>query len=244
VEYTNVTPASTWFIRNQRQLEYDFRLAPGADAHQVALKFNGAEGLEVDTNGDLLIKTALGTVRQLKPVVYQDLEGERREVPGGYALKGGGRVGFDVGGYDTTRPLIIDPVLAYSTFHGAGGSEEGFGIAVDAAGNAYVTGRTSSANFPTQDAFDNTRGGGIGSTDAFVTKLNASGSALIYSTYLGGGGGDVGSAIAVDVAGNAYVTGTTDSNNFPRVGAFDGTLSGSIDPFVTKFNASGSALVY
>ena len=133
-------------------------------------------------------------------------------------------------------------MLEYSTYLGGSGVDQGYGIAVDSAGNAYVTGSTESTNFPTANAFQNTFGGG---GDAFVTKLNAAGSALVYSTYLGGSDGDFGAGIAVDSAGNAYVTGVTDSTDFPTANALQNTNSGGIaDVFVTKLNAAGSALAY
>ena len=242
VEYKDVYPGvDLLYYGSQRQLEYDFRLAPGTDAGQVALKFEGADALEVDAGGDLLIRTKLGTVRQLKPVVYQEVGGERREVLSGYALRGGGRVGFNLGNYDASKPLIIDPVLAYSTFLGGSGIEQGNDIAVDSTGNAYVTGVTSSHNFPTVTGFDNSSNG---FEDVFITKINAAGSALIYSTYLGGSQIEVGGAIALDSAGSAYLTGVTFSTNFPTVNSIDNALAGSNDAFVAKLDASGSAIIY
>ena len=174
-------------------------------------------------------------------MVYQEVGGKRREVPSGYELRGSGRVGFNIGGYDATRPLIIDPVLAYSTFLGGSGTDVGHGIAVDAAGNAYVTGSTTSSNFPTVSGFDNSSNG---FDDVFITKINSSGSALIYSTYLGGSNVEVGEAIAVDSAGNAHVTGLTFSPDFPTANAIDNALADSTDAFVVKLNASGSVLAY
>src|SRR5262249_14145642 len=147
--------------------------------------------------------------------------------------------GFRLGAYDRAKSLIIDPVLAYSTYLGGNSDDEGRGIAVDSAGNAYVVGQTSSTNFPTTPGAFQT-GGGTG----FVTKLNAAGSARIYSTYLGGGA-DAVDAIAVDSVGNAYLTGFTQSSGFPTTaGALDSTLTGPSDGFVTKLNAAGSLVVY
>ena len=182
---------------------YDFVVRPGADPSLIALGFQGADKLEVDAQGDLVLHTSAGAIRQRKPVIYQEVEGVRREIHGGYVLKDPHQIGFQIAAYDRSRPLVIDPVLFYSTYLGGSGSEEGLGIAVDTAGNAYVTGATDSINFPTtQGALQTTRNG-VG--NAFVTKLNPTGSGLVYSTYLGGGY-DSGSAIAVDMAGNAYVT--------------------------------------
>src|SRR5204862_281286 len=144
---------------------------------------------------------------------------------------------------DAGRPLVIDPVLSYSTYLGGMGLDAGAGIAVDASGSAYVTGNTDSADFPTTPgAFETTSGG---STDAFVTKLNPAGLAVAYSTYLGGRGFDHGLGFAVDASGSAYATGFTDSADFPTTpGAFDTTSNGCGDAFVTKLNAAGSAVAY
>ncbi len=231
------------YYGNQRQLEYDFVVAPGADYKQIALKFEGADGMALEAGtGDLLLRVGDETVRQQRPVVYQEVNGERQEIESGYALKGAGRVEFAVGQYDASKPLVIDPVLAYSTYLGGGNVDQGNGIAVDSAGNAYVAGNTASTNFPTANAVQGTF---AGTDDAFVTKLNANGSALLYSTYLGGSNLDQGYGIAVDSAGNAYVTGQTTSTNFPTANAVQGTnAGGDADAFVTKLNANGSALVY
>jgi hypothetical protein len=199
VQYKNVYPGiDLVYYGNQRQLEYDFIVAPGADARKIVLGFKGADKLEIDAEGDLVLRTYGGTVRQHKPVIYQDIDGVRQEIAGSYVRKGANRVGFEVAAYDRSRPLVIDPiVLSYSTFIGAAGS-----IAVDADGNAYVAGGTESSTLPTSaGAFQPTGNGGA---DVYVAKLNPSGSALIYSTYLGGGGGDFSGGIAVDAAGNAY----------------------------------------
>ena len=230
------------YYGNQRQLEYDFVVAPGADYQQIVLSFEGADKVEVDArSGDLLLHIGNSTIRQQKAMVYQEVDGERRAVEGGYIIKGDGRVGFAVGVYDAQRPLIIDPVLAYSTYLGGSDDDRAFGIAVDSGGNAYVTGRTFSTNFPTANAIQEANGG---SEDAFVTKLNAAGSALVYSTYLGGSSKDIGNGIAVDSAGNAYLIGQTDSTDFPTANAIQGANGGGQDAFVAKLNPSGSALVY
>src|SRR5262249_48668914 len=145
--------------------------------------------------------------------------------------------------YDTARPLVIDPVLVYSTYLGGSSFEFGGGIAVDSAGNAYITGRTASTNFPTANPLQQTFGGGA--DDTFVSTLNATGSALLYSTYLGGSAFDRGIGIAVDCAGNAYITGDTESTNFPTANPLQPTFGGGADDtFVSKLNATGSALLY
>jgi hypothetical protein len=244
VHYQDIYPGiDLVYYGNERQLEYDFVVRAGANPRSIVLDFEGVQRLEVDAQGDLVLHTAAGEIRQRKPVMYQEAADGRRPVSGGYVLGGTRRAGFQIDDYDTTRPLIIDPVLVYSTYLGGSGSDQGAAIAVDAAGNAYVTGSTQSANFPTAaGAFDTTFNG---LPDAFVTKLDPSGSALVYSTYLGGSDSDQGAAISVDGAGNAYVTGFTRSFNFPVIpGAFDTTYNGAGDVFVTKLNPTGSALVY
>ena len=179
------------YYGNQRQLEYDFVVHPGADPSRIGLHFQGADRLEVDAQGNLVLHTAGGAIRQRRPVIYQEVGGRRVGIPGGYVLKDGQQVGFGVAAYDRGRPLVIDPVLFYSTYLGGSGGDKGYGIAVDSSGNAYVTGLTPSTNFPTTSgAFQTTLNG---TSDAFVTKLNPTGSApLVYSTYLGGSGTDAG----------------------------------------------------
>src|SRR5207247_1687836 len=184
-----------------------------------------------------------------KPFVYQEVDGVRKEIPGGYVLRDTHQVGFRVTAYDPSLPLIIDPLLVYSTYLGGANNDNASAVAVDAAGNAYVTGITASAtNFPPPAGAFPTASAGAGCrslTDAFVTQLNPTGTALVYSTYLGGRDFDNGEEVAVDAAGNAYVTGRTSSTDFPTtVAAFQTTSAGGGDAFVTKLNSTGSALVY
>src|SRR6266568_3527378 len=245
VHYQNVYPGiDLVYYGNQRQLEYDFVVALGADPKKIALRFQGAEKVEIDAQGELMLHTTGGDMHQHKPVIYQEIDGVRRDIDGGYVIKSGKRVGFQIAAYDTSRPLIIDPVvLSYSTFLGGSFEDEGSGIAVDAAGNAYVTGMTASINFPTTPGAFNTTNGQF--PEAFVTKLDPAGSTLVYSTYLGGNGDDRGRGIAVDSQGNAYVTGATLSTDFPTtVGAFQTASRGSAESFVTKLDPTGSTLVY
>jgi hypothetical protein len=243
VHYREVYPGiDLVYYGNQRSLEYDFVVAPGADPRKIALSFKGAERLEIDAQGDLVLHTMGGIIRQHKPVIYQEVDGVRQEVAGGYVRKGKNRIGFKVAAYDSSRPLVIDPILSYSTYLGGGSSDGGGGIVADAAGNAYVTGGTSSVNFPTTVGAVQSAGAG---PNAFVTKLDATGSALVYSTYLGGSGFDSAIGIAVDGAGNAYVVGTTNAGDFPTTGeAIQRTIGGATDAFVAKLDPSGSALVY
>ncbi|HZI17027.1 MAG TPA: SBBP repeat-containing protein [Pyrinomonadaceae bacterium] len=236
------------YYGNQRQLEYDFVVAPGRDPRVVGLRFEGADSVEVDAAGDLLLALGGGVVRQPKPFVYQEVSGERRQVEAGYAVGADGLVGFSVGEYDPGLPLVIDPVIVYSTYLGGSGTEDGNDIKVDSAGNAYVCGNTSSTDFPTANALQATFGGATfeGGRDGFITKLDAAGTAFVYSTYLGGSGDDRCNKLAVDTEGNAYVAGETTSNtDFPRANALQATFGGGLsDAFVAKLNASGSALFY
>jgi hypothetical protein len=245
VRYHDVAPGvDVVYYGRQGQLEYDFVVAPWADPRSITLTFDGADRVEVGANGDLVLHTAAGEVRQHAPILYQETGQGRVNVAGGYELRGGCAVGFGLASYDPSAPLVIDPVLVYSTYLGGGGSESGSQkVAVDSSGSAYVVGSTDSTDFPTAGAFDSTANGG---TDAYVTKLNAAGNGIVYSTYLGGSTTDGGSgiAVAVDAAGAAYITGLTESSNFPTVNAFDVTRGGTFDAFVTKLNPAGNMLVY
>ena len=225
---------------SQRQLEYDLVVASGARTDSIRIAFEGIERLRLDAEGDLILETRQGELRQAKPLVYQDIGGERRRVAADYVLHGRRRVGFRVARHDLMQPLVIDPVLSYSSYLGGGYDDFGLGIAVDGKGNAYVTGETGSIDFPTQGSLQPALNG----WDAFVTKLSSDGS-LVYSTYLGGGRVDEGHGIAVDSEGNAYVTGRTSSTDFPTRNALQPVKWGEIyDAFVAKLDASGSDLVY
>lgn len=255
VHYPNVYPGiDQIYYGNQGKLEYDLVVAPGSDPKSIALGFQGVDRLEVDFDGDLILKTSIGIIRQQKPIAYQNIAGVRREISAGYVLKGKHQVGFHVAAYDASEPLVIDPALIYSTFLGGSGGEGASDIAVDPAGNTYVTGGTASLNFPTTAGAYQTALGGNIKGDAFVVKLNSTGSALVYSTYLGGSDYDQGNGIAVDTVGNAYVTGNTTCtisnfhcvNNFPTTpGAFQTTFGGAnSDGFVVKLDPTGSGLIY
>jgi hypothetical protein len=200
----------------------------------VRLAYHGAEGLSVGADGELLVRTSLGVLEDAAPVSYQLIGGERAPVESRYVLKGDGSgYVFAVGAYDPRYPLVIDPGLDYSTFLGKGHIDAGQGISVQE-GRAYVTGFTSTVNYPTTPgAFDTTYNL---FTDAFVRKLNVSGSALTYSTFLGKRSSDRGFGIAVDGMGRAYVTGATASADYPTTqGAFDIIYNGGlVDAFVTK----------
>jgi hypothetical protein len=247
VKYSSVYPGvDLVFYGNQNLLEYDFIVSPGADANSIALGFAGITDLRVDEKGDLLLRTDAREIRQSKPIVYQQTNGARRMIPASYLVKDKQQVAFQIADYDRSQPLVIDPTLAFSTFIGGNGSDRASGIAVDSAGNVYITGDTISTNFPvTPGAFQSAKA--PFNFDAFVAKLNPAGTALIYSTYFGGANRDSGSDIAIDTAGNAYITGLTDSSDLPVTpGAFRTTavLTDETTAFVTKFNATGTALVY
>jgi hypothetical protein len=244
VRYRDVYPGiDLIYYGNQHRLEHDFVVAPGADPAQINFALHGVSKLHM-VGGDLVMSAAHGELRLLKPVIYQSSGGSRHSVPGGYVLKSGNRVGFKVAEFDRQLPLVIDPVLSYSTYLGGDGDDQGYSIAVDSSGNAYVAGSTSSTNFPTSNAYQSSYGGGV--FDAFVTKFSPDGS-LVYSTYLGGSAEDAAHSIFVDSSGNAYVTGTTYSTNFPVTpGVFQTALANSNggNAFVTKLNSTGTALVY
>ena len=250
VRYEDVYPGIDLVYRgNQRQLEYDFVIAAGADPGRIRLAFQGVDALTLGAHGELVVHTAQGDLVQHPPVLYQEMGEERQPVEGHYVLRTGHQVGFAVGRYDRGRPLIIDPVLVYSTFLGGSGEDQIRAMAVDAAGNVYVTGLTTSTTFPGVDGSSIQPAHGVnpGFADAFVTKINPTGTAIVYSTYLGGSGIEWGFAIAVDAAGNAYVTGYTSSTTFPGVngGSIQPAHGGGVDDaFVTKINATGTAIVY
>jgi hypothetical protein len=250
VRYEGVYPGvDLVYYGKQRELEYDFLVAPGSDPSQIRVTFRGAERVETDRKGNLLLHTRDGVVTQQKPVVYQESGGKRREIPGSYrileqrrASDGATVVGFKLGKYDASRPLVIDPVLTYSTFLGGVFDDEAYGVSVDRFGCAYVVGCTESPKIPFGGAIQND----IQGQDAFIVKLNAGGCGFVYSSYLGGEGDDCAKAVAVDSERNAYITGITNSLQFPVTGgAFITTYAGgNSDGFVTKINRQGDAIVY
>lgn len=248
VKYSGVYPGvDLIYYGNERLLEYDFVVASGADPSAIKLAFEGAENLEIDSQGDLIIRSTGGKLSLRKPLVYQEVAGTRREIASAYVLEAESEsdhrtVGFRIGSYDRARQLVIDPVLIYSTYLGGSGDEgedshapnyKGGDIAVDVAGNMYVAGTTSSTDFPTTPGGDQTRSG---DRDAYVTKFDAAGN-LVYSTYFGGACTDRGNAVAVDSDGNAYLTGRAheacNSYSDPTDGAF-----------VAKLGATGAPLYF
>lgn len=293
-------------------LEYDFVVAPGADPGQVRLRFAGAERVELNRSGDLILHTAAGQLVQRAPAIYQEIGGVRSKVSGGYVLENDGQVGFYLANYESSQPLVLDPVIEYARFFGGsredeilslavdkkgnaylsgetsspdleltskalpynpaafqteantlafvakldssgmkliyctylGGSKTAVGhnIKIDSSGNAYIGGRTEAHDFPLKNPIQASFGGG--SDDGFLAKLNSSGSALVYSTYIGGSAYDQGRALAVDAAGNVYLTGITESPDFPTKNPIQAKVGGQQDTFALKVNAAGSALVY
>jgi hypothetical protein len=260
VKYAGIYPGiDLVYYGNQRQLEYDFVVAPGADPRRIEFDVSGARRIRRDKSGDLILPLTDREIRWRKPTVYQEHDGTRQQIEGRYVIKHGRRVGFEVASYDSHKPLIIDPAVSYSTYlGGATNLSSAYAVAVDTSGNAYLTGYTRAWDFPvTPGAFQTTCPSGQGEYGcgtwgaAFITKLNPTGTALVYSTYLGGNEGTEGFAIAIDGSGDAYVTGGTDASNFPTTpGAFQttcgscGYYQGLGDAFVTELNPTGSALVY
>ncbi len=249
VRYRNVyRGVDMVYYGNQRQLEYDLVVGAGADPSVIQLAFDGVQSMRIGPEGDLLLRVPGGEVRQHKPVVYQESDGLRQAVEGSYVRKGNRGIGFQLGKYDVSRPLVIDPRLNYSTFLGGpsigGTQDQAKAIAVDSSGNAYVTGWTAATDFPvSKGAIQPLKGVG---QNAFVTKLNSAGTGLVYSTYLGGSNSaDEGRGIAVDSSGNAYVVGRTNSANFPVTPtAFQTVLPAGGGAFVTQLNAAGDGLLY
>jgi hypothetical protein len=242
--YPGVLPGVdlVYYGTGQRRLEYDLVLAPGTDPKSVALTFDGASAVTLGVDGSAVIHVGGGTIVQPAPVAYQvSANGDKQLIDVRYRRQKGG-LGFTVGAYDAGRRLVIDPTLAYSTYLGGSNNDVANAIAVDAAGEVFVAGETSSTDFPTAAPFQAISGGS--GLDAFVTKLNAAGSALVYSTYLGGNGSTLATAIALDRAGEAFVAGYTVSTNYPTAAPFQAVNAGSDDGFVTKLSATGSALVY
>ncbi len=237
--YNRIYPGIDLAFRGeQRQIEFDFMVKPGSDSGRIALRFDGSKGTRTDASGDLVLSSAAGELRLHKPLAYQQENGHRTYVDVSFSQTAD-RIGFALGSYDHNRELVIDPTLSYSTYLGGSGEDKGEGIAVDSNSNVYVTGLTSSADFPGATGF------GGGAHDAFVSKLDPSG-VLVYSAYVGGSGDENGIGIAVDTTGEAYVIGNTQSADFPvTTGAFQAARNGAAqDAVVFKLNAAGSQLLY
>src|SRR5271169_1264164 len=229
------------YYGRQGEMESDFVVSPGSDAGRICMRIEGAEKLALDGQGDLAVGIRDGAVTFHRPQAYQEKGGRRREVAARYVLSGEKEVKIEVAEYDHAQPLIIDPVLTYSTYLGGSGGDVAYGIAVDSTGNAYITGITNSSDFPTQ----NQEQGYAGSGDCFVAEINTTGTALLYSTYLGGSGEDACAAISLNGTNSAFLTGSTTSSNFPTtVNAFQTTYGGNGDAFVTQLSSLGNNLLY
>jgi hypothetical protein len=258
VRYQQVYPGvDLIYYGKQGQLENDFELTPGTNPKVISWRVQGAEGIRVSSTGDLLLSVTGREIRLHEPRAYQ-LEGEhRRDIPIRYRVHGQ-RVSFALGKYDRHQQLVIDPVLTYSTYLGGSGGDTAYSVALDASGDAYVTGVTASINFPTDPTLQNFNATGgstntnglTGNGNVFVTEFNPAGSALLFSTYLGGSGVDIPSRILIDnqrpnPTGNIFIVGSTTSNDFPVTSSvFQPIFGGIQDAFLTEMKANGSALVY
>jgi hypothetical protein len=249
VRYAGVYPGvDLVYYGNQRQLEYDFVVAPGADPARIALSLSGAQGQHIDAaTGDLVIGASNGELRLIRPATYQVVRGKRVDIQSSFKLLAENKIGFSVGAHDSALPLVIDPTLTYATFLGGSANDEGIAIAVDSSGSAYVAGNTNSTDFPTLDPLQSANGNPAKGT-VFVTKFTPDGSALVYSTYLGGTGGDSAAGIAIDADGDAYIAGNTSSIDFPLVNPLQSKNNGAVNSqgttFVAKLNPTGAALVF
>ncbi len=240
--YSRVTYADTYpgvdvvYYGNQKQLEFDLVVRPGADPRGIGMKIRGGSALSVDASGALEIGGA-DNLRIELPQIYQEFDGKRKSVSGHWTIKGPEEVALALDSYDRSRTLVIDPTIVYSTLFGGGlSSEAGFGIAVDASDNILLAGYTYATDFPTASAAQSVQNG---SADGFIAKINAAGTALIYSTYLGGSSYDSLQSLAVDSSGSAWVTGYTESNDFPVLNASQATFGGGTDTVVAKLDLNG-----
>lgn len=240
VKFRSVYPGiDLVYYGGQSGLEYDFLLSAGADPRDIVFRVIGADKVRLDDSGNLSLDTAAGRIGLRRPTIYQEIRGVRHEVPGRFIWRSANDVGFSIGDYDRSRALVIDPVLSYSTLIGANNNTQVQGVAVDPAGEIYITGTTYATNYPVLKPFQSTN---KGYTDVFVTKLNAAGNTILYSSYIGSSAFDTARAIAVDSLGNAYITGNIGAPDFPTTpGAFMTTCSSICNtPFVSKFLSDGS----
>ncbi len=258
------------YYGNQQRLEYDFTVAAGVNPGTIAIHFSGADKISVNAQGELVLQLGRDEMVQPRPVIYQTVGGVRREVSGGYRMLGSQDVAFNVGSYDRSLPLVIDPVLDYSTYFGGTDVDTAWSVAVcPTDGSVFIAGQTRSekaikntknpsdftkgAPFSTPGAIQEDFGGGKITGDGFVARFDNTGTNLIYLTYLGGSDDDFVASVTVDAAGNAFVTGFTDSPDFPTTNAVYPTINGTVnkrtnfypgDAFVTELDPSGSNLVF
>jgi hypothetical protein len=229
------------YYGNQQQLEYDFVIRPGGEPQSIRFSVSGANRARIEQSGDLILQAGGARAILHRPLAYQIVNAQRRDVAASFLPLGGSRFGIRVARYDRKAQLIIDPVLSYSTYLGGSDDEGIFGIGFDEDGNIYVAGETSSLDFPQKGAVQNHLGGNY---DAFVSKFDAQGAHLIYSTYLGGTQYDHAIGVQVDQHGGVYLAGITLSPDFPVKNAIQATLAGTANGFVTKLNPSGSELEF
>ncbi len=247
VQYTGVYPGiDLVYYGNQRKLEYDFVVNPGGDPKKIAFEFDGATGVALSPAGELKMDSAAGKLTARKPAVYQNQGGQRKPIDGKFVRREGNKIGVKLGNYDPTKPLVIDPILDFSSYLGGSGDEVANAIAVDSQGFSYVTGDTTSVDFPTSGT--SLSSAPNGTTISFVTKMNQTGTALVYSTYLGGTSTDIAMGIAIDANGQAYVDGLTSSTDFPATpsNAFQSLYGtgATFNAFLAKLSADGQSLVY
>jgi hypothetical protein len=241
VRYKNVYPGiDLLYYGNHQQLEYDFAIAPGSDPARIQFEITGSNGILINAEGELVLKAGGGELHFQNPTTYQESNGKRVPLQGGYIVKDATHIGFHVAQYDQRKPLVIDPVLVYSTYLGGSGNDQPKGLAVDGSGNVYIAGYTDSADFPLATL------GSLpgGANHVFVAKLDPTGSNLVYADYIGGNSQDYGDALVLDNLNNVYVTGSTASSDFPVVNPYQGTYPGSFNAFLTKISADGSSLLY
>lgn len=240
VYYRDLWPGIDMVIYNENgQARYDFVVAPGADPDRIAFRFEGAEGASISGEGDLVAATPFGDLINKAPFTYQGEE--KTAVESRFTIDDEGAASFELGEFDHSMPLVIDPSIAYSTYLGGSSGDYGRSVAVNSSGEAYTSGYTNSTNFLTNYAYQVAN---AGSSDLFVTKINAAGTSALYSTYLGGTAAEVGGFVAVDSTGAAYVTGQTSSTNYPTASPFQAASAGSNEGVISKLNPAGSALVY
>jgi hypothetical protein len=241
VRYSQIYPGiDLVYYGSAGDIEYDFVVQPGSDPAAIRLSFEGTRGMSVNPAGELVLALSAGELRQKAPVMYQQGPDGATLVAGRYVLHGN-QVGFEIGGYDHSRALVIDPVLVYSTYLGGSGLDQATSLVVGPTGDAYVAGMTSSTNFPIQGTPTSTNGGG---QDLFVTKLSLTGASLTYSSYIGGIGTEVANDIAVSGAGTVYITGSTDSIDYPVVTPTIAAQVGGTDAFLTKLTSAGNAIEF
>jgi hypothetical protein len=241
VRYMEIYPGTDLrYYGTQGHLEYDFLVKAGADAGQIRFQVQGANQVEVEDDGNLLLQTDAGELQLKAPQVYQETSSGRIPIAGGYVLKSGNQIGFQLAPHDPTKPVVIDPVLIYSTYLGGEGNEQAYGVAIDASGNSYVVGSTDSTDFPVTAMGPAT--GGV--NHVFVEKLDPTGSNLIFCDYLGGSGEDDGYALALDAANHIFITGSTASSDFPLISPFQASEPSSLNAFLVKISADGSTLLY